>query len=252
MKKAVKRISILVFALIFGGMILPSPAQTISKDDLVEIYDGGKSFPVTLQIQDLFPVTTNTNNEDKVFVRNAVKEQEAIIKRQAEEFAKQKCVVNPGVDTVLEGSFTAPNSSQKAYRYSVDCEGKSVYGLLIVENRKIVFNRFYSTIFNHGLKILPDINKNGLSELAIVWSTELGQHFMQTNLEMVECQSGNTFVDLGRTTASSSGIWLGESGYYKILAAPSANPKFFRDTYEPKDGEWVLTKKLEEFTLDKK
>lgn len=253
-------------AMIVGGFLLifGEIGANVFAQDLVEVFDGRETFP---QFQK--PI-----DEESKFFYNSIKNQEADIKADLKKHLSADCEISIYLNTVLEGSFTKPNSLQKAYFYYGSCQKISLsrvtHSIMITENEKIIFNRFHSTENLQKVKQLPDINKNGLSELVFISTFHFGSmmDYDETWLDIVEYKSGDSFNYLGRATTFS---WYGLSAAkddkgipayipwsYKINVKPSTNPIFSRETYRDIKNEktnqtqWVLTEKLEDFKLESK
>ena len=245
-----KRIAEIIFLtaiLISGGT-----GAKICGQDLVEVFDG----------RETFPSFQNPATEDNKFFYNLLKNREADLKKDLQEQMPADCETAIYLETVLEGSFTKSGSSQKAFLYYGGCQGislsKKAYGLMIVENGEEISSRFYSSENLLKVKQLPDINRNGLSELVFIKTFHFGSmmDYDETWLDIVEYKSDKTFDFLGKATTH---WWAGlardpknNSANYKIFVKPSAAPTFFRETYRrDKDNQWVLTKALEEFKPEK-
>ena len=241
MKQAVKNLLLLVIVLTFG-------ANIFAQNDLVEIFDATKDYPDSQEPE----------FGDRAFFDN----RERNIKTYLKKYLPAACRISLSLETVLEGSFTKPNSAQKAYVYEGKCEPSARHqeatGIMIVENGKVVSNRFYSAGNFQGVKILPDINRNNLSELAFISTFYPGsvRDYDRTWLDIVEYKAGKTFHYLGTATTQ---WWSGlarkpedKFGKYKIFVKPSTNPKFFHETYrQDKNEKWIVVKELEEFALTK-
>lgn len=247
MKQAVKRLSILVFALIFGAF-----GSNVFGQDLVEVFDGLGEFFLVSQV----------SHEDTAFVKNALKKEEAAVNKKFETVLPPRCEVIPRMRNVLKGTFTVPNSSQKAYFYQIDCEQVTIhssyaYGIMIAENNKVIFNRYLEGSYGTTIRVLPDINQNNVSEIVFISESDpaMTNHSGSTTMSIVELQSNNNFNFLGDTVVNS---WTdfdlnGDTRpfAYRIFVKPTADPIFFRETYR-RENKWELTKELAEFKLDKR
>lgn len=162
------------------------------------------------------------------------------------------------VKSIAEGSFTKSNVEQTAYLYEY-CRNNNltgIGGLLITENGKTVSHFVYgSKMLFSGAYSLPDINKNGFSELVLVSSkAELG---LRTGaIDIIETHS-ESIKFLGRTQVYLNDYVAvedkskAESVSYKIFAETGANPTFYRETYKSKHGgkNYKRTKKIESFEV---
>lgn len=257
--KQVGKILFLTMFLLLGGI-----GSNIFGQKPVEVFDGREIFSFE-----------DVKTEGSKFFDELIKNPETNIKADLKKHFSADCgEISIGLKTTLEGSFTRPKSSQKAFVYYGYCK-KDIFSqatsIMITENDKIVFNQFYSTDNVKKAKKLSDINKNGLDELVIISSYGLDVIVMdsgQTWLDIVEFSSSDSFNYLGRaTTYSWSGLSAAEDekgipAYipwsYKIYVKPSTDPIFSRETYrnikdeKTKETKWILTKKLEDFKLDSK
>ena len=159
-----------------------------------------------------------------------------------------------------EGSFTKPDAAQKAFLYERCRSGRSfgIGGIMIVEDEKVVAHYVYG---ENGLYLsissLPDINQNGLSEI-IFEGGGTGQGYTVGAIDIFEFKAGNlAFLGDAETYSDNGGAVENEqkalATAYKISVEPSANPIFWRETYEKKGTaeNWSLDKRAEKFTLNK-
>lgn len=164
------------------------------------------------------------------------------------------------ITETAEGSFTKPNSSQKVLLYERCRAGRAfgVGGILIVENGKAVAHYAYGEngLFA-GISSLPDVNKNGLSELVFL-SVGTGQGYSNSAIDVFEFKAGDLdFLGRTETYSSNSGAVTdrtkAKTEASKISVEPAANPAFFRETYEQKGSsqKWSQVKKAEKFSLNK-
>lgn len=219
------------------------------KDELVEIYDGRKD----LEPQD-FP-----ESETKPVQAEFDKQIELIKDKMGESFCSEVDSVN--INGIAKGSFTKPKSNQKAVLYDVCRSGTShfgVGGIVIFENGKAVSHYVYG---EHGLQsgliASPDINKNGLNELILI-DYQMHQGNSGTAILLAEITKGELkFLGSVVTSSSNSGAIEDDkdirSDAYRISVQPSANPVFYRDSYEIKGNkkDWLQSKKGEKFSLNR-
>lgn len=167
-----------------------------------------------------------------------------------------------GVEIIgtAEGSFTKPNSSQKVFLYERCRAGRAfgIGGILVVEDGKSVAHYTYGENgLDSGIFSLPDVNKDGLSEVVLV-GVGSGQGYLNAAISLFEFKNGN-FNYLGNAAVfdDNSGAVEDESKIittaYKISVQSASSPIFFRETYEKKGKaeKWSLMKKSEKFSLDK-
>lgn len=242
--KQIAKILFLTMFLLLGGI----GSNVFAQKDLIEIFDATKDYAEPQE----------PTAQDRVFFGK----QEKILRTNLKKHLPAACQISLSLEIVLEGAFTKPNSSQKVYVYEGRCNPparqQKASGIIISENGKVVSNLFYSDGNFQQVKILPDINRNGLSELAFISTFYPGsvRDYDRTWLDIVEYKTGETFHYFGTATTQ---WWSGlarkpedKFGKYKIFVKPSAELKFFRETYRRnKDDKWVVVKELEEFTPSK-
>ncbi len=155
---------------------------------------------------------------------------------------------------VAEGSFTKPGAAgQRAvlYRYSY------TNGVVILSDGDIVAH--YSGgpgdyAFYTAIRSLPDVNKNGLSELIMFRNVEDNDDIIPYLFEA----NGDKIKFLGEAGYFASSYIAGddtdsekaEQVAYRVSVEPSKDPIFFRDIFERtgSKGEWKLKKKAEKFS----
>lgn len=209
---------------------------------LVEIYDGRKE-----------EKRADVSKEDSDFVKNAIKELDAPVKKYIKNF-DIRCEIDTELSYVGEGSFTTPDSSQKIYGYSLCVAGASdvTSGIMIAENGKVSANYLFPSEGGFALKALPDINKNGLSEFAVLTS-EGGQGLRNDTLIILEYKEGDTAKYLGWTDAGTVAFnsTSSKETTVKISAEPADKPVFYVETYEKKNDakDWLLSEKQKRFEI---
>lgn len=161
---------------------------------------------------------------------------------------------------VASGSFTKPGSLQKAFLYERCRAGRSfgIGGIVVFEKDSVAAHYSYGENgLESGMLSLPDINKNGLSEIVLVGGG-MGQGYVTHSISLIEIE-GQNLAFLGGTSVynDNSGAMEDESKIeteaLTISVAPGEKPRFFRETYnqKPNSTQWSLTKKSEAFTLEK-
>lgn len=155
---------------------------------------------------------------------------------------------------VADGSFTAPNlEGQRAvlYRYSY------TNGVVILSDGDIVAH--YSggpgdLAFYTGIKSLPDVNQNGLTELILFRNVEDTDEIIPYLFEA----KGDKIKFLGEARYFGSDYIAGDDTdskkakqyAYVVTVEPSKNPVWLQETYERngEKGTWKLTKKAEKIS----
>jgi hypothetical protein len=109
--------------------------------------------------------TTNISSVDE----NLIKEKALLKVRKKWVFSESPCEEAFEVSSVVKGSFSKPNSNQTLVFYSFCQTGNGLgnNGLVLIENGKLLGNYVTESGWTLGIKVLPDINQNGLNEFAL-------------------------------------------------------------------------------------
>ncbi len=141
------------------------------------------------------------------------------------------------------GSFTKPNSTQRAvlYRFCVKGHDIANNGIAIIESGRIVAHVVYEGGEESSLQSLPDFNGDGLSEI-VTWDSS--GHFGYANaVATVIAVSPSGVKNFG-----IADIYQDDCGAkpercktlaYKITVKPGATPVFYRETYRKTKGRWI-------------
>lgn len=282
MKRMIKRISILTFALIVSISALSACSSTettannkadsgaahsnlaandkekpshkaeenkaaeTAQDKTIELFDGrsGKVKNAKLSEVDLALVEADVRKKAKEdFLKNQIIGSDFSWK---EEFL---------ILDVAEGAFTEPDSIQRAvlYRFSY------TNGVVILADGDIIAH--YSGgpgdyAFYTAIKSLPDVNQNGLSEIILFRNVEDNEDIIPYLFEAKD----NTIKFLGEANYFDSGYIGGEDtnlektkqNAYRLTVQPSKNPTYLQETYERTGNKsnWKLTKKAEKFSWE--
>jgi len=198
-----------------------------------------------------------TQTAEKSFVEKEVRPKEAVIKKLAEMEDYEYASDAFSVSSVVEGSFTKPNSKQKAYLYTLSISDEMKYppqidGIIIAEDGKVISHYVKQGVRGSydSLKTLPDINQNGLDELVLNPSNSINFDKFQKSVEIYEAADGLinlgsflTFTYDNSSDVSNAGVAIA----YKISVEGGKKPIFYRETYEQKSDKdkWQLKKKPE-------
>lgn len=140
---------------------------------------------------------------------------------------------------VVRGSFSRPNSDQRLvfYQFCQTGNGLGEVGLILLENDKVVGNYVADVGWTVGIKSLPDINRNGLNEVALYYSGGIHQGSGGTGVDLVELSPAGV-KGIGWFQAESfseSGPTVG----YRVTAKPGSPPAYFREKYtQDAKGRW--------------
>ena len=202
-----------------------------------------------------------SGDKEAPFVRDVVRAKQEAIQSLFKDYEFECSNPDVLVEGIAEGSFTKPSSSQVVYLYR-KCANDSVKypgyisGLIITESEEVIAHFVYANVFSGftSLKILPDINRNGLSE--IVLESSVGYWYSTDSIDIYEFGANNPVI-LGGTKIFTNGSENGEENQsetaYKITMQAGKSPVFFRETYHRKfDPEkWQLQAEASVFSLDK-
>lgn len=215
----------------------------------VKVYDGrGDSYG-----------ESKVSDKEKAFVGNIVKEKDAEIKNLYKDDEFECNDTDLLIEGVAKGSFTKPNSSQTAYLYRKCMNDTVKYpsflsGIIIAENENVISHYIFGDIVSFStLKTLPDINQNGLSELALTSSSTMA--YYTTFLDIYEFDA-DSLTRLGTakvfTNSLDEGEKSGSETAYNVTAQTAKSPVFFQETYHRKSNtdKWKLKTKSTRFSLE--
>ena len=153
---------------------------------------------------------------------------------------------------VLEGSFSKAGAAQRLvfYQFCVTGNGLGWSGLILIANNRVVGSYVTDTGTVIGFKSLPDINENGLNEVALYWSGGTHQGAGGTGVDVVELGPAG-LKGIGWFQADSFSE-DGPSVGYKVTVKPGPAPVFYRERYvENAGGKWRRTAAARPFRLQK-
>jgi len=151
---------------------------------------------------------------------------------------------------VLQGSFSRPNSDQRLvfYQFCQTGNGLGQVGLILIENGKIIGNYVADVGWTVGAASLPDINQNGLNEVALYYSGGMHQGSGGTGVDVVELSPAGV-KGVGWFQAES----FSETGPvvgYRVTAKPGSTPAYFREKYtQGANGKWKRSGRVTPFHL---
>ncbi|MGI9056853.1 MAG: hypothetical protein ACR2F2_13745 [Pyrinomonadaceae bacterium] len=286
-KRMINRFLILIFALFlgFGGMTACSQsdlksnnsakAENVQSESIANNKPTAEKKAIENKNSDdaeqpkkieVFDGRNNDNqksgDKETPFVREIVRAKQTAIQSIFKDSEFECSDTDVRVEGLAEGSFTKPKSSQVAYLYRTCMSDAVKYpsfvsGLIITESEEVVAHFVYADVFGGftNLKILPDINRNGLSE--IVLRSSLGYGYYTDSIDIYEFGANNP-VSLGGTKILTNSPDDGEEDHsetaYAITAQADKSPVFFRETYRRKSDpeKWLLQAKESIFSLEKK
>ena len=159
----------------------------------------------------------------------------------------ERVVHRPRVIDAAHGSFTRPGAKQTAvlYLFNDYADGEALDGLVILEKNEVVAHAVYDGFWDWGLEALPDINKNGRTELMMI----TGQNLKGVNDDWITMLE---FTKDGLRTMGSIPVYHDDAGTnyqtksfrsYKVEAEPGAKISFFRQSFnyegDRQNGKWI-------------
>jgi len=138
----------------------------------------------------------------------------------------------------IQGSFTRAKANQRLIFFQV-CQtgnGFGVAGIALIEEGKVI--GLYGADeagWVVGARRLPDINQNGMDEIALYWSGGLHQGEGGTGVDLIEL-AGNALRGLG--WFQSDGVSNDRPSFgYKVSVRKGKLPVFSRQKYISNDSE---------------
>lgn len=160
-----------------------------------------------------------------------------------------------GIVDFTTGYFTDTEVEQKAFLYQYCNTGHNFAknGIAIVRGDRVVAHAVYSGSWDNAIASLPDINRNGLSEIVVrTGGTNMGIGWRTINL--IEL-SATGVVPLGQAKIYQNPCGFDpqkQSSAYALYVRPGENPVFYRDVYESTCIEnWVRTQSQQPIELDR-
>lgn len=136
-----------------------------------------------------------------------------------------------GIAGDATGAFTKPKANQRLvfYQFCQTGNGFGNNGLVLFEGGRIVASYVSESGWALELRVLPDVDRNGLDEFLLYYSGGLHQGQGGTGVDVMEF-SGSAVKGLGWFQAES----FGEDGgdwTLKVTAKPGKTPVFYRQKY---------------------
>ena len=138
-----------------------------------------------------------------------------------------------------DGSFTRVGARQRVvfYQFCQTGNGFGAVGLAIIEAGKLVASFAADAGWAVGVKAIPDINENGLDEIALYYSGGIHQGAGGTGVDILEL-GGGKIKGLGWFQAESFDDTNPAVGYL-VTAKQGNSPAFFREKkVQTAAGKW--------------
>ncbi|HLA95499.1 MAG TPA: hypothetical protein VK612_07245 [Pyrinomonadaceae bacterium] len=152
----------------------------------------------------------------------------------------------------VSGSFTRPGATQTLvfYQFCQTGNGLGQVGIAILEEGKVVGSYTADSGWSDTVKVLPDINDNGLNEFALYYSGGMHQGEGGTGVDIMEFGTGGPKA-LGWFQASAYFAEADSLGW-KVTVKKRKTPVFYREKYLSSDEKkWRKAGKAAAFTLKK-
>jgi hypothetical protein len=159
---------------------------------------------------------------------------------------------------IANGSFTRAQASQKAilYRHCTTGHNFALDGIAIVEDGKLITHLAYEGAWDNAIGALPDINRNGLSEI-IVATGGTNQGITWGVVSIIELAADGV-AKLGHfeTYEDNCGaLDKKKSTIHKLYVKAGANPVFYRETFSKRGcdnrSNWIRSSSAERIEADK-
>jgi hypothetical protein len=182
---------------------------------------------------------------------NDLIKREVLPKAQKYWAKNEACDVDFQVIGEASGSFSKPKSNQKLvfYQFCQTGNGFGNNGLVLLEGGKIVGSYVSESGWAMDLKVLPDINQNGLNEFLLYYSGGMHQGQGGTGVDLMEF-SATDVKGLGWFQSDSYGEETGDWSY-KVSVKTGKTPIFYREKYISKNDKLQKSGKPATFKLGK-
>lgn len=177
----------------------------------------------------------------------------SVLPKAREKLAGEACEEEIDIAGVVDGAFTRKGSKQTAvfYQFCQTGNGLGSVGFAILENGKLTAHYVSAeNAWTVAAKALPDINRNGVDEIALYYSGGMHQGSGGTGVAIMEI-SRTGFKEVGWLQVESFTDDSPVTGY-KISVIPGRVPAFKREKYiQNSSGKWRKAGKPVAFKLSR-
>lgn len=255
MNRHLKLLAILTIALIFGGTV----SNLFAQNRPLEIADGRNLLENAKASQSAAELIKKEIRGREQAIKNLAKDREFKCDEDdaQENLANENLLANLDVRGGFQGAFTKPKSSQKIYSYQICWSDGGKYatalgGIIVVEKQSVVSHFAFAKASGIDfLRVLPDINRNGFSEIALGFAGASGLRIWRS-MEIVEIGAGKV-MSFGE--AQTYETTDDEALALKVSAKAGKTPVFYHEIYsdnaDDDKANWKLKEKSKPFSLER-
>ena len=157
---------------------------------------------------------------------------------------------------IATGSFTRPGSNQEAilYQFCSTAHNFALDGIAIAEADQVIAHFIYEGAWDAAIEALPDVNRNGLSEMVIdTRGTNMGE--ISAGISIIEV-SGQAIRKLGQSETLSDSCGADSpsgSEAHALYAKPGRTPVFYRTAFAKsckRNAKWRKSENLRVASLE--
>ena len=167
---------------------------------------------------------------------------------------------SPMVIDVARGSFTRPNSDQKAilYRYCETGHNMALNGIAVIENGSVATHLIYSGDWENAIAAIPDIDGDGRSKI-LVSTGGTDQGITWGAVRIIELSDTIVLTKYGMTRTLFDDCGFdeknGRATAWRLRVKAGPTPVFYRQHFVNKGacvgaGTWKKMGKPEKFSLE--
>jgi len=161
-----------------------------------------------------------------------------VLPKARKRLSGEACEESVELAGIVHGAFIRSGAAQTLvfYQFCQTGNGLGSAGVAVFEGNKVVANLLSEesgrTI---GAKVLPDINQNGLNEVALFYSGGMHQGSGGTGVDIMEF-SGTVLKGIGWFQSES---FTEKTSYsFKVLAKPGTPPQFYSEKWSSYKGKY--------------
>lgn len=187
--------------------------------------------------QSTFVINTPGEQPAKAVLATAEKRlfDRSVLPKVRKRLAGGACDESVEIAGIMHGAFSKPGTDQTAifYQFCQTGNGLGSAGVALFDNGRVIGN-YVSEESGWAVdaKVLPDINKNGLNEVALYYSGGMHQGNGGTGVDIMEFSVSGL---KGTGWFQAEGFTERTSWTYKVTVRPGAVPAFFQE-------KWTSTK----------